>query len=396
MDEVLHWIDDQQEAMLQTLIDWAEINTGSHNTKGIIQFGKHISSAFAELDATISSIPLPPHRNINDQGNEEEFETAPAYIIQGAQGRRKSLLLSGHLDTVYPEQSLFQKTKKKGNNILQGPGVADMKGGLVVMLYTLKALKISKIQESLSWTVVLNPDEEIGSPSSASLLEEEARNHDIGLVFEPTLPNGTFISERGGSKNFAIIAKGKKAHVGREFHLGKNAITALCRVLYELDCYRQTLPQDTTVNIGKVIGGEALNIVPDFALARFNVRYKADEILHDLEAKVSTMIRSTSEKTGVNFEFHPLSHRSPKPYDSGTAEMFEHLRRSAKTLEKEIATTSSNGVTDGNVLSGAGLSNIDTMGVVGGNLHTHDEYMLINSLSEKTKQAVLFLESMTT
>ena len=157
------------------------------------------------------------------------------------------------------------------DNRIQGPGVTDAKGGLLVMLKALEAFERSPWANELGWEALINPDEEIGSPGSKLLLEKAARTNDIGLVFEPSLSDGNLVGSRRGSGNFVVMVKGRAAHAGREPHIGRNAINALAEFVVQLN----SLPPGAlglTLNVGYIEGGGPVNVVPDRAICKFNVR----------------------------------------------------------------------------------------------------------------------------
>ena len=180
------------------------------------------------------------------------------------------ILLNIHLDTVYPPDSSFQAVREEVGT-LHGPGVADAKGGLAVMLTALEALERSPNAERIGWRVLLNPDEEIGSPGSASLLADTARDCQFGLLFEPALPDGALVNRRRGSGNFSIIVRGRAAHVGRDFEAGRSALVAAAKISLQLHSLNQSLP-GVTLNVGAIDGGGPANVVPDLAICRINIR----------------------------------------------------------------------------------------------------------------------------
>ena len=134
----------------------------------------------------------------------------------------KKIMLCIHMDTVYSQDDEFQTCQMTDGGQLNGPGVADAKGGLIVMLYALKTLEQSPLAGKIGWEVIINPDEEIGSPGSESFIRSRAPFCDFGLLFEPALPGGHMVSDRKGTGNFTFIVRGKSAHSGRDFAAGRN------------------------------------------------------------------------------------------------------------------------------------------------------------------------------
>src|SRR4029077_19666125 len=189
---MLDWIDDQTSAMAERVVEWSSLCSGSEYPAGLDAMCSKLEAAFHTLSSTAPElVPLtldcrPP-------------ETRTALRIHCRREAPTRVLLAGHFDTVYDTQHLFQDVVRDGPNILRGPGVADMKGGLVVMLTALnafEALAPSALHARLGWEVFLNPDEEIGSPFSRLQFAESARANHLGLLFEPALPGGKLASSR--------------------------------------------------------------------------------------------------------------------------------------------------------------------------------------------------------
>ncbi len=186
------------------------------------------------------------------------------------------LLLTGHMDTVFATDHAFQETRWIEDGVLNGPGVADMKGGIAVMLAALKAVERSAVSDRLGYEVVINSDEEVGSPASAALLARAAAGKRAALTYEPAaLPDGTLAGARPGSGNFTMIVRGRSAHAGRNPEDGRNALLAAADLALKLD---QLKRDGLTVNPSRIEGGSPSNVVPDFAMLRVNLRPRTPEI----------------------------------------------------------------------------------------------------------------------
>lgn len=175
------------------------------------------------------------------------------------------VLLAIHYDTVFGPEHCFQQCTRLSDTSLRGPGVADAKGGIVVLRYALQALLKYQIHGEVGWTVVLNPDEELGSPNSSTYLRDLASEFEFGLLFEPALPTGALVSQRKGSGNFTAVVRGRAAHAGRHFEDGRNALAEISRLAAALDALNG-LREGTTINIGHITGGGPVNIVPELAV----------------------------------------------------------------------------------------------------------------------------------
>lgn len=386
----LLWLENQKEEMIALVEQWANINSSSHNFEGLSQMLDLLTKAFSSLNCHIEQIPLPKRIKIDAKGGQTKEEGGIAFRAFKHLDAPISVLLGGHMDTVFSKNSPFQKAKRVNADILCGPGVADMKGGLVVLLKALEALENSSSAGKIGWEVIINPDEELGSPGSENLWRESAKKHAFGLLFEPSFPDGSIVIERKGSANFTVIAKGKAAHAGRDFHLGRNAITALSAFILEAEKLNDN-EKGITLNIGFIEGGGPVNIVPDLAMCRINVRIKSAFELDMVRKKLHSLIAAANQKDGTILTLYEETARLPKHFDESHQQLYKKIEEAASELNMILSTTASGGVCDGNILSQEGLPNIDTMGVIGGNIHTHEEYLLTDSLVERAKLTAYFL-----
>lgn len=360
---MLDSINQQAEEMLNTLLSWCSISSGSFNTEGLKAMARALIEAFSPLTTNWEKIPL------NSTGKE-------LLLFRKKRAGVPSILLGGHYDTVFKENSSFKIHLNK--NQLIGPGVLDMKGGLVILLYALRCFENSPLSERLGWEVFLNPDEEIGSVHSAPYIEKLAQKHDYGLIFEPSYPDGAYVSRRKGSLSLKITAQGRSAHAGRDFSHGINAIVLLSELLLEIHHWNT---KETTINIGTIEGGEAINSVPEFATATLNIRAWEVEEINEIKQKLASLIPK-------NFKIEELSYRPPKKVDT---KLYKELESAVGEEGSIFAARESGGCSDGNNLSFAGLATIDTMGAVGGGMHTSNEYLEIESLVQRARIALRLL-----
>lgn len=372
--------------MYELLEQWVSINSGSDNLEGLSLMCSKLEEAFAPLQAKTEVIELPPRQVVNADGNVVDKPVGKLLRFSKQRDVPNRILLVGHMDTVFPASSAFQKPIRISNSRMQGPGAADMKGGLLIMLTALKKLELHPIAKKLSWEVLITPDEEVGSPSSKGLLMDAARKATVGLIFEPSLPGGALVSARKGSATLTIIARGRAAHVGREHHLGRNAIVALAYFIAEVHRIHDTDP-GVIINFGHIHGGTAVNVVPDLAITKVNVR--AD---HNLEKVIDTFEELAKKcGDGISLQVVRNNSRPPKPFDSRTEALFEFMRECAEELGGTLNWEPTGGVCDGNFLAAAGLPTIDTIGAIGGNIHTHDEYIELTSLETRSELVAHFL-----
>jgi glutamate carboxypeptidase len=397
----INLIDQDQSAMESCLVDWAEINSYSYNTTGLnktldafqAEFQRSMAGSMCKF--SIEKLELSPEETLSPKGEKIFRELAPCLKItkSSLNNGAPNILLMGHLDTVYPPELGFDTCRKLDQNTLNGPGVADLKGGLIIMLKALEYFeKYSKHADKLNWQIFLNSDEEIGSPSSSIYFPQLAQKNNLALIFEPSLSDGSVAYRRKGTGNFTIVFRGKSAHVGRDFKSGINALLLASEFttrLYKLNEEDESL----IINPGKLNSGGPLNVVPDLAILGLNVRIenqqKAQFFLDSL-AQIKTQIES--EFQGSQVEIYGRFNRVPKIPDQKTDELLLLIQSCARELGQEIGSKNTGGACDGNNLMDLGLPNIDSLGVRGGKIHSTDEFVHLESLSQRAKLIALVLD----
>jgi glutamate carboxypeptidase len=387
----LDFIDTQYEHMKQCVWDWSAINSGSYHLAGLERMLATLKDHFFWLDGEMEEISLPPQVIIDSKGDVVELPLGKALRLRKRPHAPVQLFLGGHYDTVFGQHHTFQQPRMIDENTINGPGVADLKGGLVVMLKALEALERSPYASHIGYEVLLNPDEEIGSEGSDFLLKEAAERNHIGLIYEPSLPDGTLVGERKGTGNFTVVMHGKAAHAGREHHLGRNAIVKLAEVISSIDALSGQ-QEGLTVNIGKVEGGDALNVVPPLAIARFNVRVQDVSQQTWLHTQLEAIIAQVNAAgDGYHASVHGRFTRPAKPMTPHATPLWNAVKSCGEMLHLPINIAASGGCCDGNNLAAYGLANIDTLGVRGGNIHSDKEYIILESLKERAKLSALLL-----
>lgn len=390
MQARLDWIASQQQHMVFLTDAWAKINSGSYHAAGVRRFRAALEDNFRWLEGSMEVIPMAPYRQVDSKGIENKVEIAEALRITKRPEAPIQVLLVGHMDTVYGQDHPFQTTRYVDDNTINGPGVTDLKGGLVVMLKALEALEGFEGKDQIGWQVILNPDEEIGSISSDPLLKQSAVDKHLGLIYEPCMSDGSIVGERKGSGNFTLVIHGKAAHAGRNPEEGRNAIVACAAItsqLFDLNGKREGL----TVNPGKVEGGGALNTVPDLAIIRFNIRTKAVEDESWVLAEISKIIEQFDGRNGFSVDLHGHFTRTPKPLSPANQAVLAMVLDCGAKLGLEMAVKPSGGCCDGNNLWRHGLPNVDTLGVRGANIHSENEIIFLDSLTERAQLSALLL-----
>lgn len=388
-DVYLKDIDSQRDELVSTLLTWSNINSFTENQQGVDLMGTILEKSLVSLNVNVERTPLPPLSKINTEGHLTEIPLGQVLHFRKHETAPIKVLLSGHIDTVFPLDSPFQQAQIVDKNKIVGPGVADMKGGILVMLKSLEILEQSPLAGKIGWEVIINTDEEAGSRSSENLFRSAALRNDVGLVFEPAFPDGSMVKSRKGSANYTLVVRGKSAHAGRDFWEGRNAIIALVKILLELNLLNDPA-KDVTLNTGFIAGGGPVNIVPNLAIAKINMRANSKEEFEETKQTLLSMIKEAQFKD-IHIDFFCHGERTPKILDANHQKLFEYFNQCAKDLGLEFKWVSSGGVCDGSILAEAGLPTLDSLGVVGGGLHTSEEYMWIDSLFERIQLSALFL-----
>lgn len=373
----------QHHAMVNLLHEWCAINSGSTHLSGLKKMLHALHQAFMPLADTIDICASPPIHTIGLDGKSRVESCGDFLFIRKRPELKRRILLCAHMDTVFSETHPFQHLKKIDANILNGPGVTDMKGGIVVLLHALAAFEQLNEASTLGWDVLINADEELGSPSSSIFLNKIAPQYQVGLVYEPAMTTeGVFAKNRRGSGKLTLISTGKAAHAGRDFDSGRNAIVKLAKILVDIHTLNQKR-KSVTINIGKISGGEALNIVPEHAVAKLDVRVSLDTDEMWVRHQIDKIIHRHQEE-GYHVECIGQFHRPLKHVNSATKQLFKRIQKIGKTINLNLQWENSGGCCDGNNLSAHGLAVIDTLGVRGGLIHSQDEFILLDSLVERT------------
>src|SRR6478672_7329264 len=276
------------EPMLDQVLGWAAVNSGSRNLAGLERMADLLVDAFAALPGLVRLERPGTVKSVDATGRSIEIEHGRHLHLTVRPTAPLQLLFTGHMDTVYGADHTFQETRWLQEGVLNGPGVADMKGGLAVMLAALKAIEHGKLADRIGYEVVINSDEEVGSPASAELLTRAAEGKRAALTYEPAaLPDGTLAGARPGSGNFAIVVHGRSAHAGRNPEDGRNALLAAADVALRLDGLRR---EGLTVNPSRIEGGSPSNVVPDLAILRVNLRPRTPDIEAETKRAIDQIV----------------------------------------------------------------------------------------------------------
>ena len=391
--EILPWLErlnGQQEEMLTQTIELANINSGTLNYDGVNQVLEKLQQLTAHLSEDQQRIPVAPFEEVNDNGDIVKNPLGDALRIRKRPQAPLQVFLCGHMDTVFPKDSPFQSVRWLDDETINGPGVTDLKGGILVMLKALEVLEQSPWAEHIGWEILFNPDEEIGSPGSAPLIQEAAQRVNFGMIFEPCFPDGSLAGQRKGSGNFTVISHGKAAHAGREHHLGRNAIRALCDFVSKMDDLNGQRP-GITFNPGYMHGGGPTNIVPDRCIHKFNIRLEHPDDEQWCLQKLNEIIDDINQRDGIELELHGGFSRKPKLLSPANEQLLSLAQNLGHELGIPLEVKPTGGCCDGNNLASAGIPNIDTLGVQGGAIHSEQEYLKVKSLVPRAQLSAALL-----
>lgn len=377
------------EPMLEQTIGWARINSGSRNLDGLANMAGLLADAFSVLPGRLTLRDPEPVVTIAADGAAVSLSHGRNLHLVVRPEAPVQILLTGHMDTVFGPDDPFQATSEIAPGIIGGPGVADMKGGLAVMLAAIKGFETCPDARQAGYEVVINADEEVGSPGSAALIAAAARGKQAGLTYEPAiLPDGTFASSRPGSGNFAFVVEGRSAHAGRNPEEGRNALLAAADLALRLAALRRP---GLAVNPARIEGGGPNNVVPALAILHVNLRpaLPADE--QAARMGIDAAISDIAQRHDVRILCHGGFGRPPRPVDAGMERLFRVVGACGAALGLETGWAPSGGVCDGNNIAACGVPVIDTMGVRGGAIHSPHEYLVADSLAERGKLSALVL-----
>ncbi len=376
----------EQQPMLDSVFKWAAINSGTGNLPGLEAVASLLAEAFSALPGKLELVDPDPVEKVAGDGRLEDMTYGRHLLLRVRPGAERRVLLTGHMDTVFAANHPFQHCEWIDENTLRGPGTADMKGGLALMLAGLRAFEATRPQ--LGYDVLINSDEETGSLSSAGLIREAAQGKIAALTFEPALPSGAMARARPGSGNFAAIVNGRSAHAGRNPENGRNAVVAASDLALRLAKARRA---GLGINPARIDGGGPDNMVPDLAILRFNIRPRGEDDAAEAEAIIARVIAEVGAAHEVAIKLHGGFTRPPKPIDAGSERLFALIRAAAADLGEELDWQDTGGVCDGNNIAAMGVPVIDTMGARGGAIHSPDEFLLVASLVERARLTALVL-----
>ncbi|MBN1356665.1 M20/M25/M40 family metallo-hydrolase [bacterium] len=299
-----------------------------------------------------------------------------------------SVFLIGHMDTVFPVDHNFQKCRMDGE-WLHGPGTGDMKGGLAVIVYALKALHHAGLTGDMNLTLILGADEEIGSPVSRAVYEREKQLAGICIGAECAGPAGEIVVSRNGKAGARLDCEGRDRHVGTGKHEKSSAILELAHKIIALESLNDVFP-GVSVNIGRMEGGLGPSTVSAHACAWLDVRWRDEKHYRELKAKIREMA-SEPVQEGCGSTVTWLNHRPAMPPSENNRRLFESFRGISESQGENLKTEHRRGTSDVNFFGSSGVPSVDGLGPVCFDDHTPMERIRISSLLSRTALLALFL-----
>jgi glutamate carboxypeptidase len=372
LDALRATVEAELPAYLHDLERLVNIDCGSYTADGVNEVGRWTGAFLESLGATVESRPDPAGR----------LGDTVVATFQGRVGAPRILLI-GHLDTVFDPGTAAERPFTIADGTARGPGVSDMKSGLLAGLYALKALlgELGGLPfERLVF--IANPDEEIGSPTSTPHIREVAAGVDVCLVLECARANGDIVSSRKGILDLRITLNGRAAHAGVEPEKGRNAILEASRIVGELHELNGRWP-GVTVNVGVIAGGTRPNVVAERCSLEVDVRGIGRADLEAAEAEIRRIAEATVVPD-ITVDFEPMARWWPMEKLERSGRLVDQAKAVAESLGFSIGDAATGGASDANTTAGMGIPSLDGLGPIGGNDHAPAEYMEVESIVPRT------------
>lgn len=361
------FIEGRYDLFLEDFKTIVNIDSSSGHTSGIQQVALFFKQRFEALGMQASLSLL----------GEEQVPCLEAVNRPG--NLPYDLMFLGHMDTVFPQGEVEKRPFSIEHTRAMGPGVCDMKGGLLVVLHTLETLKHQGILDQLSVCVSFNGDEETGSSASREWICSNADKSQRVFVFEPCRPGYGVVVQRKGGGWFTLTAQGQSAHAGADPEKGINAVMELAHQMVAID--RLNAPErGTTVQVTVVSGGDKINIIPDQATASVDVRISNKSEKKRVEDFINTLSQHPHLK-GASLSVTGSIDRPPMEFGPESQKLFDLIQVFAADMGITVAPIATGGCSDGNFTAAQGVPTIDGMGLVGSNSHREDEYVELSSIT---------------
>ncbi|HEX8663528.1 MAG TPA: M20 family metallopeptidase [Beijerinckiaceae bacterium] len=373
-DAIASWLASQREAMLALLEEVVNVDSGSYDKAGVDAVGERFRRFFSEHGIETAVIP------------NEGFGDAIKAQVPGSGGANRPIVLMGHRDTVFPKGEAARRPFRIADGRAYGPGVADMKAGLVMNAFVLAAYK--KFGGAPAPLIgLITSDEEIGSPACRPIIEDTAREARAVLNSEPGRPSGNVVTGRKGGVFMRMEVFGKAAHSGGNFEQGVSAIGELAHKIVALHAITD-IPRGTTVNVGLIGGGQSVNTVAPQAECQIDLRYVAPADRADAMARIEEIVAratvpGTTARLEIKGEFKPLVQ------DEASKALFTTYRAAMGEIGRTVDGEFTGGCADSGFTASVGCPTLCAVGPVGGRAHSPEEYLEVESLVPRAQAMAL-------
>jgi glutamate carboxypeptidase len=362
------------DAYLEDLKAIVNIDSGTFTKAGIDRVGAYLQERFADFGFSTSF------------DRQKQYGDHLVATHKGSNPNGPRLLLIGHIDTVFSEGEVarrpFKIARSNGKTVATGPGVLDMKSGVLIGMYSLHLLIQAQEAAYQSATFICNSDEEIGSPSSRPLIQELARQADAVLVFEPGRAEETVVSSRRGCGQYRVEVHGLSAHAGVEPQRGRNAILELSYQVQKMQALNGAIP-GTTLSVGIIRGGERTNVVPDYAYFDMDVRASDQRAARALEAAMQ-QVTTQRKLQGTTITLSGSMLCQPFERNPANERLVRLVREAGSALGLKMQDVGSGGASDANTTAAMGIPTLDGLGAVGEGAHAANESIVLEEHPRRT------------
>lgn len=364
------YLSEQVPDYLADLEQLVNVDCGTHNKAGVDTVGRILHEMLVDRGWSVEVHP------------QTDYGDLLGARLHGSGTTR--IMLLGHLDTVYADGTVAQRPLTYADDRAIGPGVADMKAGLLTGIYAVDALRAVGFQDFAELIFFINSEEEVGSPVSTPVFTELAQREDVdaALVLEAARSNGDVVSARKGWGRFNIEVTGREAHAGIEPEQGANAIVELAHHVLAITALNGMDP-GTTVNVGVIEGGTRPNVVPASARAVVDVRVQRSSAVAPLQDAVNALPDNVAVP-GASVQISGGIDKPPMEKTEAIAYLVDLAQQCARDLSFSLGDTSTGGTSDANPLAAAGVPVLDGLGPIGGGQHGPDEYLDVTSIAPRT------------
>ncbi|MCA1571751.1 MAG: M20 family metallopeptidase [Chloroflexi bacterium] len=364
-------VEEAQPAYLRQLAELVNIDCGSYTADGVNRVADAVSSVMQGLGLDVERIRHEPTDGAPQLGD---------LLIGRSGGDGARLLLIGHMDTVFDPGTAAARPYRVEGDRAFGPGVTDMKAGLLAGLHAVSALSGEGHRPRI--TFVANPDEEIGSPFSTPIIRDLAPQHDVVLVLECARANGDIVSARKGIADYHLDLVGRAAHAGVEPEKGRSAILEAAHQVLALHALNGRWPS-VTVNAGLIRGGTRPNVVPERCELQVDLRAATIGAFDAASAEVERLAGAPTVE-GVSIELHRMGGHPPMERTDASGRLVALAASIAGELGFELADAATGGASDANTTAALGIPTLDGLGPVGGDDHSVDEWLDLASVIPRT------------